>query len=242
MSDLTVYTSQISPFCAVLQAFLDVEGIAHRRVEVDPWKRTVLRRFASSEGHVPAVPLVVLGAEQETPLSKAQEIIDALLAQRGGGRCGSFTNAQKNQCMRISERVLPLVALNRHLTLRSSRETVRFIGAAEEEQWGWWHTFMARHLVPILYWRIWHKMGNAVMRDSGYAHLSPQQALVTELEKWQRDGKGGGEALFGGTRPNVVDVWLYGQIAVFKKESLYVLVSAHCPETVKFVENVERFL
>jgi hypothetical protein len=242
MADLTVYTSQISPFCAVLHAFLDVEGIAHRRVEVDPWKRTILKRFASGDQPVPAVPLVAFGASEETPLSKAQEIIDAIQTRRGEGRCGPFTNAQKNQCMRISERVLPLVALNRHLTLASSRETVRFIGVEEESQWGWWRAFVSRHLVPVLYWRIWHKMGNAVMRDTGYAQCSPQQALVTELEKWQQDGKNGGDALFGGPKPNVVDVWLYGQIAVFKKESLYVLVSAHCPETVKFVANVERFL
>ncbi len=231
-----LYTSRISPFCAVLEVFLRYEGIAHNRVEVDPYRKTLVQQLGLS-GPFPKLPLVLF--VDGTHVSKAQETIDALQARHGTGKCGPFTVAQKNQCMRISQHVLPLVALNRHLSLKSSRETARFISPADEKVWGWWATLMSRYMVPLLYWSSWRKMGNTVMRETGYTKCGPQEALVTELEKWQ--GEKGGE-LFGGSAPNIVDLWLYGQIAVFKDESLYKLVERHCPETLKFVRKVEGFL
>lgn len=119
-----LYSSSLSPFCSVLQVFLDYEGVSgYKRVEVDPWKKTILQSVAGSSGAV--LPFMVFDGGRS--VAKAQEIIDHVQRERGAGKAGLFTNAMKNQCMRINERVLPLVALNRHLTWSSTHETVQFI-------------------------------------------------------------------------------------------------------------------
>jgi hypothetical protein len=133
----TVFTSSLSPFCCVLQTFLDYEGIAYVKVEVDPWRKTVLE---TAVGRKPLLPVLVFAGG--VSVSKAQEIIDAVQEARGPGKCGKFSVPMKNQCMRINERVLPLVALNRHLTLASSHETVRYIAEGVFNQYFSLYIFM----------------------------------------------------------------------------------------------------
>jgi glutathione S-transferase len=121
----TLFSSTLSPFCSVVQVFLEYEGLGCKTIEVDPWRRTILQGVSAPGAVLP----VLVFASGHQPVSKAQEIIDAIQTIHGPGKAGLFTNAMKNQCMRMNERVLPLVALNRHLTWASSHETVRFVGA-----------------------------------------------------------------------------------------------------------------
>lgn len=101
---------------------------------------------------------------------------------------------------------------------------------------------MAKKLVPVLYLRIWRKMGFRVLKDTGYAECSPEEALVRELEAWQKDGGKIEGELFGGSKPNVVDLWMYGQLKVFKRETLFRTVEAKCPQTMVWMKNIEKFV
>ncbi len=119
-----LYTSSLSPFCSVVQVFLKYEGFDFKSVEVDPWKKTVLQKIAGPSSTA-VLPYMVFSDGKA--VWKAQEIIDAVQSLRGPGKSGHFSNSMKNQCMRINERVLPLVALNRHLSWTSTHETVKFV-------------------------------------------------------------------------------------------------------------------
>lgn len=85
-------------------------------------------------------------------------------------------------------------------------------------------------------------MGYRVLKDTGYADCSPEEALVKELEAWQRDGGKVEGALFGGSKPNVVDLWMYGQLQVFRNETLFSTVKAKCPNTMIWMRNIEKFV
>jgi glutathione S-transferase len=107
--------------------------------------------------------------------------------------------------------------------------------------WGWYDAWMGKHLVPVMYWRIWHKMGFRVLKETGYSACSPREALIKELEAWQTDGGKKEGELFGGSKPNIVDIWMYGQLNVFRHESLFKVVESNCPTTIKWMTNVEKF-
>lgn len=241
---LTVYCSQLSPFCSVLDSYLGFERIPHTRVEVEPWKKRQLdEAFPDAPVEKRLLPAAVVswprnddgGAVDDETLNKVETIIDRMQELLGPrGRLPRFSAAQKNTCMRINEEVLPVLALNRHLTLSASRETVAYMREFAQ-QWGTTRFMLSHTLVPVFYWRTWRKMGNAVLKDAGFD--SPEQALVGVLERWQekRDG-----TFFGGTAPSMVDVWLFGHVRVCQRESLFdKLVAERCPATMEWFKAME---
>lgn len=236
MWSLTLYTSQVSPWCSIVDTFLRYEGIhSAARVEVEPYTKRGMDAPAAAKEGVGKRLLPTLSIRHEHGLEtveKALEIVDRLQElmeeQRYEQRLPRFKNAQKNACMKINQEVLPVLALNRHLTLSSSRETVRYMSRYREE-WGWWRCWLAQVLVPVFYWRNWRKMGNAILKDSGFD--SPEAALTGVLERWQKNR--GNEPYFGGSSPNLVDVWLFGHIVVCRDETVFQrLIVQRCPDTM----------
>jgi len=85
-------------------------------------------------------------------------------------------------------------------------------------EWGSWNTWVAKKMVPIFYYRIWHKMGNAVMEDNNCTE--PLPCLQRAIRHWSAKRKG--KRFFGGNaEPNMIDIWLYGQLVVMKDETIY---------------------
>lgn len=229
----TFYGSRLSPFCGVIESFLRFERLPHTHVEVEVLKKAQLEKFGTN-----VMPL--WERADGSFVVKAQEIIDAIQSDHPrGGRLDPFTDAQKNQCMLINAHVVPLLALCRHLTYASSKETVAYFDQHVNE-WGRWRTWYAKMMVPIFYWQRWRKMGFRVLVETGYEDCasSPTTALFRELEKVQEHR---GEADFYGGRDkiNVVDIWLFGILSVMKDETLYKRMESNCPKTTEWIHRVE---
>jgi hypothetical protein len=48
---------------------------------------------------------------------------------------------------------------------------------------------------------------------------------------------------FGGTQPNMVDVWMYGNLNVCRDETLFAeVIEAHCPKTMKWFNEMTLVL
>lgn len=138
--------------------------------------------------------------------------------------------------MLMNDSVVPIMALNRHLTLVSSRETVRYMDKFYD-QWGYLRAFYSQRKIPVFYWRLWRAKANTVLESLG--QTKPDDALVHVLEKWQSERKG--KRFFGGEAISVVDLWLYGHISVARNESLFSLViSPRCGETMEWFSTVEE--
>ena len=242
---LTVFGCKLSPFSHVVDSFLRFEKIEHEYVEVEPKKK---RQMAGLDTIL--MPCLVVedkaqagnedGKKTKKIIVKAQEIIDELQRLQGGsGRLGPFTNAQKNECMRMNEQLVPLIGLCRHLTLAASRETVAYMKEHVDE-WGAWDHFWAVKTVPFFYWRRWRKMGYRVLVETGYQAYteSPPKALFEELEKIQDASKHIMSS--GSSKPTVVDVWLFGLINSMRGETLFTRMQASCPKTVEWMDKLDK--
>jgi hypothetical protein len=187
MFRVVIYATAMSPFCSVLDTYLRFERLysspQFKFVQVEPWKKAQLAHLDIPRRVTP-IAEIQRNEEQVEIVVKAEEIIDRVQALRGlNSSLPPFTNAQKNTCMKINMTVLPIVALNRHLSLAASRETVRYM-SAYASQWGPVRTWITQTMVPVFYWRIWRfKMASAVLKEVGGD--VPQIALVDVLEKWQ---------------------------------------------------------
>jgi glutathione S-transferase len=140
--------------------------------------------------------------------------------------------------MLLNENLLPLLGLARHLTYKSSCETVVYMERFKEE-FGWWEYQVAKLLVPIFYWRRWRKMGNRILQETHYEEYAsnPTFALFAELEKVQEKR---GKKYFGGDEINMVDLWLFGMLRVMKDETLFGKMEANCPQTKEWIQSVQN--
>ena len=237
---LTVFGSQLSPFCSVVTTYMRFEGIEHEYIEVEPKKKRQLNGLGTNQ-----MPILVIEDEsgERRVVAKAQEIIDEIQlllledgSTSGRGKLDHFTNEQKNECMRMNQTLVPLIGLCRHLTYATSRETVRFM-TQYADAWGSWDLFWAQKLIPIFYWRRWRKMGYRILIETGNEEYSnsPPEALFAELEKLQANSK-----FLRQEEPTVVDVWLLGLVLSMKGETLFTRMEKSCPKTVAWMDKLEE--
>lgn len=237
--DVLLYSSRVSPFCTIVATFLRFERslrVAH--VEVEPWRKAQLAALplqGSATKHV--LPTVVLQWRDGRPpeqVAKADEIVTRLQELLGKRAVlPPFTKRHKNQCMLMNAEVLPVVALNRHASIRASRAACAYMREHAAE-WGHLQTTLSRTLVPLFYWRIWKRMAWAVLKDAGAD--TPEEALIKVLERWQEKRT---QRFFGGATPDLCDVWMFGHLHVCEDEDVFSqVISKRCPTTAAWYADM----
>lgn len=238
-SDIVLYQFEVCPFCNKVRAFLDYHGIAYRVVEVDPLRKTELKRFSSDYRKV---PIALIDGQQVNGSAAVIEAVRAAHAARGAGGCKGEalgvtrepTAAQREWLTWLDDHLIHLIAPNIYRSPTESLQTFNYI--ADKSKFSWWDRATIRYTGAAAMYVIGKRL-----KKKYIAGDDERGAMYAAVDQWMAAvSKGGGRFLEGGDQPGVADLSVYGVLKALETFDTFADIRTRNNEFAQWFDDMKR--
>eukprot|EP01083_Nonionella_stella_P072134 194280_1 len=199
--DITLYQFESCPFCTKVRTYMDFHKMPYKIKYVIPMPHKIkhdLKSFGLKSTKVPTI--LVDGSE----ISDSTKIIDDLEKRRFSDSVQPKSESEWRKWS--DEHLVKLLPVNVYGNLIESFQMAQFI-ASTCPNLSVGMKLVFRTIVPIFLYRA-HQKKKTTLKGT------PRQALYEECEKWMKqfDGK-----FFGGEKPNLADLSVFGYLKAIEK-------------------------
>lgn len=194
--DIVLYQYEVCPFCNKVRAYLDYQNIPYRVVEVDPLRKTELKRFSEDYRKV---PIAIVNGEQ---VNGSGNVIDHVHKLMNGSKA-KLSDVESRWIRWLEEYFIHLVAPNIYRSLGESLQTFAYI--ADNAKFSAWQRSTIRYTGATAMYFVGKKI------KKKYEIEDERVAIHEAVREWTsaiRDG--GGKFLDGRDKPGVADLSVYG--------------------------------
>lgn len=190
--EIVLYQYAVCPFCSKVRAYLDFHGISYKVVEVDPLRKTELKKFSNDYRKV---PIAVIDGKQ---VNGSSNIIHYV----------SSESMDDDKWVKwVDEQLIKLIAPNIYRTPRESLQTFRYI--AENAKFSAWERASIKYAGAAAMYLIARK------KKSAYGITDERAALAELLTEWTTALSG--REFMGGDQPATADLCVYGVLRAIEE-------------------------
>ena len=199
-SKFTLYQYQVCPFCNKAQTFLEYSGVPHKRVEVNPLSK---KEMKFSEYRM--VPFMVIEDEkgQKTQVNGSDEIVDYVA---NNVIKSSDVDSEDTKKWRdwVNNRLVKLLPPNIYRTPSEALQAFDYI--ARNSNFSLYERLSAKYAGAVAMYIIARKS------LTKYNIKDARVELAEEMNRWASEGLVAGKEFHGGSKPDKVDLAVYGVI------------------------------
>ncbi len=190
--EIVLYQYTVCPFCSKVRAYLDFHGIPYSVVEVDPLRKTELKKFSDDYRKV---PIAVIDGVQ---VNGSSNIIHHV---------SSEAVADDKWVTWVDEHLIKLIAPNIYRTPRESLQTFKYI--AENSKFSAWERASIKYAGAVAMYLVARK------KKTAYGITDERAELGELLKEWTSALSG--REFMGGDKPATADLCVYGVLRAIRE-------------------------
>lgn len=195
--DIVLYQFEVCPFCNKVRAYLDYHGISYRVVEVDPLRKTELKKFAPEYRKV---PIALIDNKQ---VNGSSDVIEAVRTATGQNVNESISSTERQWLAWLDDHLIHLIAPNIYRSPGESLQTFNYI--AEKSKFSWWERATIKYTGAAAMYMIGKRL------KKKYDLNDVRLAMHDAVSQWMAAlREGGSDYLDGRKEPGVADLSVYG--------------------------------
>lgn len=195
LPDITLYQYEVCPFCNKVRAYLDYHKIPYKVVEVDPLRKTELRKFSEDYRKV---PIAVVNGQQVNGSDKVIDYVHKLTK----GKETPVSAEEKKWLKWLEDYFIHLIAPNIYRTPSESLQTFEYI--ADNSKFSTWERSTIRYTGAAAMYFVGRKI------KKKYNIEDEREAIHNALRDWTDAIEQAGTPFLAGSEPGVADLSIYG--------------------------------
>eukprot|EP00177_Eucheuma_denticulatum_P007434 GFKZ01013531.1.p1 GENE.GFKZ01013531.1~~GFKZ01013531.1.p1 ORF type:complete len:319 (+),score=48.14 GFKZ01013531.1:239-1195(+) len=193
--DIVLYQYEVCPFCNKVRAYLDYHGIAYSVIEVDPLRKTELKNLPDTQYR--KVPIALINGEQ---VNGSAAVIDAVCAATGTSKRPS--DKERDWLKWLDDTLIHFIAPNIYRTPSESLQTFQYI--TDNAKFSAWQRGTIRYSGAAAMYMVGRKL------KKKYGIEDERGEFASALGDWMEAVREQGGTFFGGERPGMADLSVYG--------------------------------
>lgn len=215
-----------------MRAYLDYHGIPYRVVEVDPLRKSELKKFSADYRKVP-IALI-----DEKQVNGSAAVIEAVRLATGadtGDKINAISSVEEQWLQWLDNHLIHLIAPNIYRTPGESLQTFNYI--TDYSKFSWWDRATIRYTGAAAMYMIGKRLKKKYNIDD------ERSAMHEAIEQWMAAIRNGGSNFLDGrNEPGVVDLSVYGVLKAIQTFDTFADLRAQNEEFSRWFDQMQNIV